>query len=103
MEKAHNSRFLAPLGFLGFLGFLGLPGPSPLPFLSLLSFGSLVVLIPFEKSRVKKPVDPKRRGYLGFLGMLAFLGFLWSDHLELAMLAGVAIWASVAVGRGKSA
>jgi len=89
MEKAHNRRFLGFLGFLGFLAFLPFKG-SPLPYLSLIAVPSLLALVPFDKSRVRRPIDPRGRIHLGFLGMLFFLGFLWTDHPEMAMLACMA-------------
>ena len=71
MEKANNSRFLGALGFLGFVGFLGfLPSDdyqylTKLAFVSFLSLRSLLVLVPFDKSEVKGPIDPRRKGCCG--------------------------------------
>ena len=104
MEKANNSRFLGALGFGGFLGFLGfVPSKSyqhlaKLAYLSLLSLASLFVLISVEKSKVKVPVGPKRKGYLICLGFLGFLGFLASSNPGFAGLACMAAWSGLAVG-----
>ena len=67
MRKVQNGAFLGFLGALGFLGCMAAPelGLNPnlkhLTWLSLLSFGALLVFVPFPESRVKMPIDPKRK------------------------------------------
>jgi hypothetical protein len=100
-EKAYNGRFLGALGFLGFLGFLAFTGTSysewtRFAWLSVPSLVSLGVFIPFDKAKVKVPVNPRRRGYLGVLGFLGCLGFLGSANPDMAGLAGLAAMALLA-------
>ncbi|MFC1760630.1 hypothetical protein ACFL6U_00950 [Planctomycetota bacterium] len=95
-QKAHNSKFLANLGFLGFLGFHGFLGTNNYQHLavwarlSVLSLWSLGVLIPFDASKVKAPIDPRRKRYLAALGFLGFLGLLWSPNPADGQLAFLA-------------
>ncbi|MCK4436787.1 hypothetical protein KAU86_02445 [bacterium] len=99
MEKANNSKFLGALGFLGFLGLLGIPPSSnyqhliKFTYLSFLSMGSLLIFIPFDKSKIKAPINPKRKGLLGALGFLGFLGFLGNPYPQLAfLLSNQSLW-----------
>ncbi len=99
-EKANSGRFLGALGFLGFLGFLAFTGTgrnelTQLAWLSLPALVSLGVFIPFDKTRVKVPVNPQRKGYLGALGFLGCLGFLGSPNPDMAMLALMAALAGL--------
>jgi hypothetical protein len=106
MEKANNSKFLKMIGFMGFLGFLGFQPTGysylvKLSWISLLSLASLLVFVPFDKSKVKVPIDPKRKRYLACLGFLAFLGFLASSNPQIAIVAFMAIASNLAVDSQK--
>lgn len=99
-EKANNGRFLGALGFLGFLGFLAFTGTSHsewtrLAWLSLLSLTSLGVFIPFDKAKVKVPVNHRRKSYLGYLAFLSCLAFLGTANPDMAILTAMAVLAGL--------
>jgi len=99
-EKANNGRFLGALGFLGFLAFLAFTGThhhelTRLAWVSVLSLVSLGVFIPFDKARVRVPVNPCNKVYLGFLGFLGCLAFLGGPNPDMAMLAVMAALAGM--------
>ena len=55
--------------------------------LSLLALASLLVFIPFDKAKLKAPILPEKKRFLGALGFLGFLGALGGPHPYLASLA----------------
>jgi hypothetical protein len=98
--KANNGRFLGALGFLGFLAFLAFTGTrhqelTRLAWVSVLALASLGVFIPFDKAKVRVPVNPCKKGYLGFLGFLGCLAFLGGPNPDMAILAALAIMAGM--------
>lgn len=109
MERVNNSRFLGALGFLGFLGFTGFLATEnyqhlmKLAFLSLPAVVSLLVLVPSDSSKVKCPVDPKKKPFLLFLFFLGFLAFLGTGTPVLATLACLATPAVLACTATKTA
>ena len=99
-ERANNGRFLGALGFLGFLAFLAFTGTrhhelTRLAWVSVLSLVSLGVFIPFDKAKVKVPVNPCHKVYLGFLSFLGCLAFLGGPDPDMAILAVMAAMAGM--------
>jgi hypothetical protein len=60
------------------------------------------VLVPFDKSKVKVPINPEKKAYLGFLICLGFLGFLGSTYPSFAGFACLATLAIFAAGSEKT-
>ena len=96
-ERVNNGRFLQAIGFPGFLAFAGTRHSelTRLAWFSLLSLVSLGVFIPFDKTRVKVPVNPHKKGYLVYLAFLGCLAFLGSVNQDMAILAAMAALAGL--------
>ena len=99
-QRTNDPRFLGALGFLGFLGFLGSQNPGIMrwAWLSLLSFLSLLVLLPTQNAATAiARLHPKRKWMLLMLGCLGFLFFLAKEGQPYVGLAALSILSQAAV------